>query len=139
MSTEGHHFKDGGQGESTTPAVNYLTEVNKTLVNDYRTSDGKHAEACSLIAIDIARILLAEGKKPKLVLISGKTGLLKPIQYGGRVSWGGHTVCVCEGLAYDPMIGRPLPINEYIRQAFGSDVEVKTTISEEEMDRFIKR
>lgn len=127
--------------------LKFLTEKNKTLVNDYHTPDGNHVENCSLVAIDIAKMLLKEGKKPELIFITGKCienspnnyEALKPVQYEGRISWGGHMVCACDGLVYDPMIGEPLPIEEYAHKAFGADVEMKIKVPQNEIEEFVNR
>ena len=134
--------------ELVSPVLGYLSEKSKTLLNDYRTPDGNYSKSCSLIAVDIAKMLLEEGKRPEIVSITGKRidnpniivhEPLKPVQYEGRVSWGGHTVCVCDGLVYDPMIGRPLPIEEYAHKAFGADVEMSTVVPENKIEKFVNR
>jgi hypothetical protein len=127
------------------PVLEYLREKHRTLKDDYRTADGKN-EICGLVASDVAEILLKEGKNPSIIMVEGKllqdsfvnTEPLRPVQYKGRVSWGGHVVCICEGLVYDPMMGRPLPIESYGYEAFGTDVRMKTLISEDKIEDFIK-
>lgn len=147
MSTETeHNFEDGDKKELKNPVLDYLIKKNKTLINDYRMSDDSYLqESCVSIAGDIAKMLLNEGKRPEIVLITGKlvanphitaSERLKPVQYEGRVGWGSHVVCICDGLVYDPMIGRPLPLEEYIHRAFDTDVEIKTM---DNMEEFVNR
>lgn len=133
--------------EQENPVGRYLAKKNKTLMNDYRTPDGKYAEHCGLIAVDIAKMLLQEGKRPSLVSIRGKRVAnpdivanepLIPVQYGGRVQWGGHIVCVCEGVVYDPMIGEPLPLATYAQEAFGADVDMETDVDEDRIADLVK-
>ena len=127
--------------------LKYLADKNRTLINDYRTPDSNYAESCGLIAVDIARMLLQEGKKPSIFSVRGKRvadpGIianepLVPVQYGGRVRWGGHTVCVCEGLVYDPMFSEPISVEMYAHEAFGTDIEMKTTVAEDKIADFVR-
>jgi len=137
-----------GAKKAETSVLDYLTEKNKTLKNDYTTPDGKYAESCTLIAIDIAKILLSEGKKPEIIFVTGKridnphiiaSESLRPTQYSGKISWGGHVVCACEGMIYDPMIGEPVQTEDYAHKAFGGDIEMKTTVTQDEIEEFIKK
>jgi hypothetical protein len=145
MSIEKHNSREE---KPQSPVLGYLEDRNKILLNDYHTPDGNYAESCGLIAADIAKMLIKDGKKPTIVSIAGKrindpyiiaNETLEPKQYEGRVSWAGHTVCVCEGLVYDPMIGKPLPIGEYAHEAFGNDVEMKTIVTEDKIEEFVNR
>ena len=145
MSIEKHNSREE---EPLNPVLRYLADKHKSLLNDYHTPEGNYAESCAVIAADIAKILIKDGKKPTIVSITGKridnphiiaSEPLEPVQYEGRVSWGGHTVCVCEGMVYDPMIGRPLPIEEYAHEAFGTDIKMKTMVAEDKIEEFVSR
>ncbi len=133
--------------EQESSVLSYLAEKNRTLINDYKTPDGNYAESCGLIAIDIARLLLKEAKQPSIMSVNGKrvdnpaiiaNEPLVPVQYNGRVKWGGHTVCVCDGLVYDPMIGKPVSIEQYAHEAFGAEIEMKITVTEDRISDFVK-
>ena len=141
MSIEKYNIENNNEEEPDNSVLNYLVEKNKTLINDYHTPDGNYSESCSLIAVDIAKILLNEGKKSEIVFITGKNAneSLGPKQYNGRVSWGGHVVCVCEGMIYDPMIGKPLLIEEYINEAFDSEIKMETIVTKNKIEEFVRR
>lgn len=143
-----NYSPENSSENSDSKILNYLAEKHQTLNNDYRTPDGEYAESCGLIAAEVAGMLLAEGKKSKIVSIIGKrisnphinaNEMLKPLQYEGRVAWGSHLVCMYADTVYDPMIGRPMPIQEYLSQAFGQEIEMEVVVEEEEIEEFVKR
>ena len=122
----------------------YLAKKYGLLVNDYR--DGQYSEHCGLIAMDIARLLLEEGGKPSLYVISGKkidsvrnTKTLVPKRYEGRVTWGGHTVCESSGLVYDPLHKTPVAFNEYLQTTFTEPVEAKVFVQNDRIQEFLNR
>lgn len=104
--------------------LTYLQEKFFDLENDYSTSDGNHAQSCSLIATKVASLLKKEGGSPQILIITGmkvdsvNTETLYPRRYEGRVKWGGHVVCECGGVVYDPMLGIPVNTEEYLKTAF---------------------
>ena len=125
----------------------YLTEKHRFLENDYKTPDGEFAESCSLIAIDIARMLLREGRKPAIVMVTGKkredesivaNKPLVPSRDEGRVVWGGHVICTCDGLAYDPMIGGVISLADYPNKAFGAEIDMNTIKEGDALVAFVK-
>lgn len=99
-------------------AVEYLEKKFHELDDDYK---GAH---CALIAKQVADLIKTEGGKPKFLSIFGRrldsinTGTMKPKRYQGRVAWGGHTVCESGGYIYDPLVGKPLPREEYLATVF---------------------
>lgn len=107
----------------------YLQEKFSDLENDYKTPDGNNAQSCSLIALEVASILKKEGRVPQIVTITGmkvdsvNTETLYPKRYEGRVGWGGHVVCQCDGLIYDPMVGIPMDKDTYLQTTFLNSVE----------------
>jgi hypothetical protein len=104
----------------------------RQLKHRYRDGSGEYAASCSLLAIDIAQLLEAEGKTPKLLSITGvtigcanDTKPLIPVPYRDLtppVIWGGHMICVAEGMAYDPMLEDPEPLESYPFTAFGEEI-----------------
>ncbi len=125
----------------------YLREQFLQLSNDY-SKDGKYVESCSLIAVDVAKLILEDGGSPQLLAIRGKiiktdayiaNETLVPRRYKGRVKWGGHTVCECKDIIYDPMVGSPLDRSTYLRDTFQNEVEAKVLVPPEEMAVFVRR
>lgn len=55
-------------------------------------------------------------------------GPLIPLRYRGRgrsaPAWTTHYVCVSDGVAYDPLIGSPVPMGRYSMTVFGEEIEV---------------
>lgn len=121
----------------------YLKMKHQELKNDYMSEDGG-PEACLLVAVDVAKLILEEGGKPELFAIRGKkvdsvnTKSISPTQYDGRVEWGGHMVCVNDGIVYDPMVGNPTELSEYLETSFLEPVEATVRISKERIDDFVK-
>jgi len=128
--------------------LEYIARIYKSLANDYLTPDGRFAESCSLVAVDVAELLINEGKIPELIAVRGKqinsraiiaNETLKPLRYEGRVGWGGHTICVWNEIAFDPMIGTPVPLSEYAQTAFGTEVEYRQIVGADEIEVFVGR
>jgi len=126
--------------------LEYMADLHKTLINDYRTPDGNHSESCGCIAVDIAKRLLAEGKVPYIAKIQGKLidkmnrQPIVPKPFDRRVSWGAHQVCCENGLAYDPMISsEPVSIGNYCERAFEGEVEMDTLVTQDQIREFTKR
>lgn len=138
----------GKTEEIKDPVLMYLSEKSEALVNAYKAPDSNYTESCALIAENIAKMLLQSGKRPEIIFISGKrkdssdiitNEPLKPLSYEGRVTWGAHIVCLCDGLVYDPMIGHTVPLEEYAHKAFGADVEIRTVVTKDRIEEFINR
>lgn len=124
--------------------LTYLQQRHRALANDYSIPEGQ-CESCSLVAGDIAKILLRKKKKPYLLRVRGKRKAdgnresLTPLRYKGRVVWSGHTVCGCGGWIYDPLLGYPLTEKEYAKMAFGTEVDIEVATPPEEVDAFINQ
>ena len=115
---------------------NYMGNKHTTLVNNYCTPDGVNSESCGLIALTIARLMLAEGRMPYIAAIKGEEALV-PKLFDGRVTWGSHQVCCADGMAYDPMLGvEPVPINDYCERAFQGEVSMSVLISQDRIKEF---
>lgn len=111
--------------------LEYMSNLNLTLVEDYRTPDKKNFESCAIIAEDIAERLLSEGKFPYIIKIQGKLidsinrELIIPKPFEGRVSWIAHLVCCENNLVYDPMVSsEPVKMDDYFKMAFEDEVEM---------------
>ena len=115
--------------------LDYLQKKHFSILRDYRTPDGKYPEHCGLIAIEI---------KPYIMIVSEdvyKGGIssrvLEPLLYRGKVRWGAHQVCCCDGQAFDPILGKPIAIEDYTKAAFGVDIRMKVLISSEQVKKLI--
>lgn len=111
----------------------YMAKMHETLKRDYCTPDGKYSESCSLIAFVLTELLIKEGRSPELFVIRegvkddyfihNKT--LLPVQYNGRIKWNAHVICCADGLAYDPIMEKPIPLKDYCKTVFGEEVKME--------------
>ena len=100
----------------------------------------------SEIALNTAKRLISEGKKPYLSLIRGKeaegvgyremlkSNILKDINF-----WQMYIVCCCEGTVYDPQLGRPLSIDHYMNDVFKNEIDMMLAKDTNETIEIIKK
>ncbi len=125
----------------------YLRDKHRQILNDYRDLEGKYREQCGYIALDIAKLLLESGYRPYIMEAKQevqdnnflKVIPLVPKIYKGRVKWSVHQVCCCKGLAFDPVIGKPVKISEYTKEIFGEKIPMEVVIPFERIEEFIER
>ena len=123
----------------------YLARMRPLLETKYRIENQGHEPLCTQIATAIAEIFLEHGLVPSIVRFTGmpneggKPGhkLLRPIKYQGLVGWSNHVVCVYNGLAYDPILPKPIPIEQYAKQVFDEEVPMFEHESAEELKRYL--
>ena len=95
----------------------------------------KYVGDCLKHARAIAELLRAEGKQPWIGMLrkveeraAGRFHFpLIPRRFSGHRSvpaWTTHYVCCCDGLAYDPLLGRPEPLETYSSAVFGCEIPV---------------
>lgn len=119
--------------------LEYLTKEHEKYIDDY-------IGTCSYVAMSIAKMLFKHGKKPELLIIEGSNNdalsiddnLVEPKMYDGMVQWGEHIVCACDGFIYDPMVGKPMKIEEYVSTVFINPVSVKVESSYEDIEHLLK-
>jgi len=75
--------------------------------------------------------LRAEGKSPWIGRLRkieqiGEERFHHPLipRVPGLHAFNTHYVCCCDGLAYDPLLPAPEPLESYARTLFGIDVEI---------------
>jgi hypothetical protein len=125
----------------------YLKDKHLTIVNNYRTPDNLWSEHCGLIAVDIAKLFLDAGKNPFIVEVAediNENGIirrksLEPLIFNGRVSWGAHQVCCCDGEAFDPILEGPISIQKYTEAVFGEDINMRVIVPSDEIIEFVSR
>lgn len=125
-------------------SLEYLAKNHPRLSKDYRTKDGKYSESCAWVAMQIAKILIGEGKIPYLTRIRGKLvdtinrESIVPKLSSAKIKWGAHQVCCVDGFAYDPMVdAKPIPIRDYCKKAFHGEVKMDVVIPKKEIVEFI--
>lgn len=110
--------------------VDLMQRLHGYLVNDYLDETGEHSHSCTVIAFDIAKVLIDHGLDPDILSIRGEVtdevgnrGAIQPKIYDGRISWGAHVVCRYAGKIYDPMLGEPMNEESYLLGTFDRPVE----------------
>ncbi len=131
----------------SSPVCDYLRSKHQEVIHDYKDASGRYSQSCGLIAVDLARLLLAQGAIPSILVISQEVEengsicpkRLSPLIFEGRVSWYAHQVCCCDNLIYDPILEAPIPTELYTQAVFGEVIPVRKLIPEEEIRRFVSR
>ena len=124
--------------------LQYLAIKHMFMTERYVDEKGRIAD-CHKIANEIYDMLVSEGKFPFLAEFSIEWQTEKPyeeelvplrynreierdkakVEKGGEgwkdkmVPWKTHFFCCCDGLAFDPIMGEPVPIEEYSTRVFG--------------------
>ncbi|MCK4891931.1 MAG: hypothetical protein KAS78_04640 [Candidatus Pacebacteria bacterium] len=123
-----------------------FNRINVEIAEDYISPEGGDA-SCKKIAEEIARKLLTEGKRPFIMevakFVNKNSGAVEesmfPLKYEDKeVSWGTHIVCCCDKLVFDPILEKPVSIDDYTKNVFGEDIEMRVAVSEEKMKDYIK-
>jgi hypothetical protein len=105
-------------------ALQMLRELHEAMADRYCGDCLAHAKTLAAM-LDGAWI----GRIRKRLQVGESTfhAPLVPLRYRGRggPAWTTHYVCVCNGLAYDPLAGEPLPLARYTREVFGEELAVE--------------
>ena len=116
------------------PALEYLARTSAAMTAGYVADCVTHA--CVLVDL-----LLRSDRAPWIACLRVATptsaGIfhvpLIPKRFTGAqaVTWNTHYVCCADGVAYDPMVSGPIPIEEYCREVFGFDATLAPHLSSE--------
>lgn len=99
----------------------YIAELHEEIKRTgYDIDSNGEARDCMTITTDISRLLEEEHKSPIRLTIYPSNGLLASLLDIGS-KWGYHMVACADNLVFDPLIGKPVTIDEYPKLAFGSD------------------
>jgi hypothetical protein len=92
---------------------------------------------CGTIVREVARRLLSEGKSPHIKEVEHENELI-PLLYKDKwkIGWKRHMVCCVGKFAYDPLIGKPVPVEEYCSLIFGKKIKLQTIVSPNETKRY---
>jgi hypothetical protein len=89
---------------------------------------------CVIEAAAVAEALIADGLQPWIGRVRDRrenySGLLYPWRFEGRnlAGWTTHYVCCAGDLAFDPLIGEPVPIGEYAARLFRLPLEIEQVL-----------
>lgn len=108
-------------------AIDYLRDVSREMDSGYTLDCVAHA--CAL-----AKLLLDEGRAPWIGRLRETIeredhvfhAPLTPVRFRGKAgpTWTTHYVCCADGEVYDPIVGKPLPIDGYAEVVFGRALPV---------------
>ena len=124
-------------------ALEYLTQKHKSLTsNEYKNEDDNYEE-CSRIALKLAKLFLAEGLTPTITEIKGRrvdsdNEPIIPKIFDGRIIWKHHAVCTINTTVYDPIVGHPMPLDDYCREIFTKEVQAKIVVRPEYVSAWIQ-
>ena len=121
--------------------------VQEFMAAKHQEMKETYQDECVKVAVEMAKLFTQHGYRPRLMGVRGKrvdTGFasfnhpLTPKKYEGRVSWNDHVVCELDGTVYDPMVGKPLPREEYLRTVFEEPPEYGFIPDQQLQDRLKK-
>ena len=94
---------------------------------------------CVAHAVRLAELLCAGGATPWIgrirdFVVQGEHAIsrpLIPLRFSGigKPQWSTHYVCCNDGLAYDPLVGEPVRIEELAMRVFGRTLDVTEAVS----------
>ena len=114
-------------------SLEYLTFWHEKI-----EKEGQEAlTSCVAQAIELYDILTQENKSPYIMQVYeideetlGPKGLL-PLAFEGKgIPKPRHWVCCSDDLAYDPLVGEPIALENYCKTIFGRDYEMQRIDSE---------
>ncbi len=112
-----------------------MTAAREALARMHDEIRDSYSGDCLARARTLAGLLRAEGQTPRLMRLrreSDQGGIrrhdpLIPLRYRGRggPAWTTHYVCCAGDFAYEPLIGRPIPLAGYATAVFGEEFEME--------------
>ena len=102
---------------------------------------------CLAAARKLAALLLSEGRspwvmrlrKPEMVGERVFHAPLIPLALGVAAAWTTHYVSCCDGMAYDPVAGRPLRLETYSLEVFGEQIQAEVFVRAGELPAYLAR
>jgi hypothetical protein len=62
---------------------------------------------------------------------------LTPRVPGVAATWTSHYVCCCDGIAYDPVAGKALPLEVYSLELFGEQMPLEVFVSADRLPTYL--
>jgi len=106
--------------------------------------ENNYGADCLDIAGEVAAALLEEGAVPQIEKVmefsEKRDEELKPFKPSmlANTIWRRHFVCCVENMAYEPLLGKPVPKPEYCRQMFGEDIETNVVVPKNGIKDYVK-
>jgi hypothetical protein len=124
-------------------AVEYLVRVHERILKY-----GYEREHAGVVSLEVARLLLAQGERPHIETVYEERHVgslttivqMTPLSLKGEVPpWFAHNVCCTATEAYDPLLGKPVPKDEYTQLLFGQQISMKIDTPEDRVAETIDR
>jgi len=118
--------------------LEFLSRKGMELIENNYDAD------CLDIAGEIAAVLLEEGAVPQIEKVmefsEKRDEELKPFKPSrlANTIWRRHFVCCVENIAYEPLLGKPVPKPEYCRQMFGEDIVTDVVVSKNGIKNYVE-
>lgn len=101
---------------------------------------------CLAAARELSALLLAAGRSPwvarvrKTVDMGGRVfhAPLIPRAQGIKATWTTHYVSCSDGMAYDPVAGRPVPLEMYGMEVFGEQLSPEIFVTAGELPAYLE-
>lgn len=102
---------------------------------------------CLATARELARLLLAGGRYPWIARVRAAETIddqtyhapLVPRAPGINRVWTTHYVCCCDGVAWEPVTGRPMPIGTYAVEMFGMPIRMEVFVAPDMLPEYLDR
>jgi hypothetical protein len=100
---------------------------------------------CLVAAREISSLLLCEGRSPWIARLR-KTEKFKghvfhaplsPRPLGIAATWTTHYISCCDGMAYDPVAGRPIKLETYSMEVFGEHIAAEVFVQADELPVYL--
>lgn len=112
-------------------ALRYLREVSASMTAGYPAD-------CVAHAMRLAELLRSDGAHPWIgrirdLVVEGDRAISRPLiplrfSGPGKPQWSTHYVCCSDGLAYDPLAGEPVPVDDLALRVFGAKHDVTEAV-----------
>ena len=124
--------------ENRSPVIAYLEEQGAVVrAGGYWN--------CLVAARKLSALLLAEGRSPWIMRMRKRedrggqvfNAPLTPRVPGVSATWTTHYVSCCDGMAYDPVVGKPIQLETYSLEIFGEQIPTEVFMSTEELPAYL--
>ena len=126
--------------------LKYMARMHQQLIDDYLDADGLYRADCGSIAIEVGKRLQSEGKYPEIRSVCVLDSLVReidliPVVFKGKWAdgWGCHHICCESGLAYDPLFGEPVLMEDYCELMFEENLPLRLAFTFDNFTRLVNR
>jgi hypothetical protein len=100
---------------------------------------------CLTAARELSALLLAEGRSPWVARLRKTETIgdqvfhapLIPRALGIKSAWTTHYVSCCDGMAFDPVAGKPIQLETYSLEVFGEQISTEVFVPADELPAYL--